>query len=292
MKKHLDILPIVVCTLLLAACNPNYDIAGMFSGQSPRADRRFEASSAYNAERGAIVIDVPEDTYKVYFGTDMHVDSTARNVHRWATLLRNDPQCRLGIILGDMVNAQGNFPRVMEALEFDAVTQATDVPLFATVGNHDLYFGQWTDYLEWWHTSTYCFEVHTPQATDLYISLDSGEGTFGTKQLRWLRSLLAEKAAECRHIIVFTHTHMFKRDASQGHTSNFPMEETYEITALLQRYGVEWYVSGHDHHREITRFRDVQYMIVDTMQDAVPDPYYMVASVGNRLEYEYIPLNE
>lgn len=291
MKKITDILLFGAVLLGAVACNPNYDMAGMFSGQSPRVDARFAVSMEYNQKRGDIMVQVPDDYYKVYFGTDMHVDSTARNVRRWVTALRNDPQCRLAVILGDMVNAKGNFPRFMEALEFDASIHATDVPLFATVGNHDLYFGQWTEYLAYWHTSTYFFEVHTPHATDLYICLDSGEGTLGAKQLRWLRTLLeSKKHAGYRHRIVFTHTHMFKQDNSQGHTSNFPLEETYEITALLQRYGVEWYVSGHDHHREINRFRDVQYMIVDTMQDPVSEPYYMVASVSDWLEYEYVAL--
>ncbi|MCM1035609.1 MAG: metallophosphoesterase [Paludibacter sp.] len=277
--------------LSFIACNPNYDMLGMFYGQSPRSNERVEASLLYNEQQGECVLSVDSDTYKVYFGTDMHVDSTARNLRRWVTSLRNDPQCRLGIILGDMVNAKGNFPRFMEALYYDNATQQYDLPLFATAGNHDLYFGQWSDYLNYWHSSTYTFLVRTPNASDLYICLDSGDGTFGTKQLQWLRNVLSSPStAAYRHIIVFTHTHMFKRDASQGHTSNFPMEETYEVTALLQQYGVEWYVSGHDHHREITRFRDVQYMIVDTMQDPVPNPFYMVATIGNQLEYEYIAL--
>ena len=130
--------------------------------------------------------------------------------------------------------------------------------------------------------------VTTPSARDLYICLDSSDGTLGVKQLAWLRALLAQKQKEgFRHTIVFTHTHMFKRDGSQGHTSNYVLEETYEITSLLSRYGVDWYVSGHDHSREVTEYNGVKYIIVDANNDAEPQPGYMIAVVGRTLAYRF-----
>lgn len=276
------------CLLLLAGCNPNLDLVGMFYGQSPRSDERFATSMAYNENIGERTISVPTDDYLVYVCTDVHTDSTTRNIGQWVNLMRNDPECRLGLILGDMINAQGNFPRFMSALEFDSSTQANDVPLFATAGNHDIYFGQWTEYVKYWHTSSYYFEVCSPNIKDLYICLDSSDGTLGRKQLDWLRSLLkASSEKGYRHIVVFTHTHLFKRDASQGHTSNFPMEETYEMTDLFSRYGVSIYLSGHDHSREVTTFKGVKYVIVDTMQDHVSNPYYMIATMADEIELTF-----
>lgn len=267
---------------VLTSCNPNLDMIGMFYGQSPRSDERFAISMAYNDTAGYKSLSVPEDDYLVYVCTDIHVDSTANNIKKWANLMRNDPKCRVGLILGDMINAQGNFPRFMSGLAFDPATQANDVPVFATAGNHDIYFGQWIDYVKYWHTSSYWFEVNTPHARDFYICLDSSDGTTGRKQLKWLRTLLQEAATkDYRHIIVFTHTHIFKRDASQGHTSNFPMEETYELTDLFSRYGVELYLSGHDHTRELNTFKGVKYVIVDTMQDHVDSPYYLIATLSD-----------
>lgn len=283
LSKYLFFLPL--CAI---SCSQNLDMAGMFNGQSPRSDERFETSMAYNEEHGYEVIAVPKEEYRVWFGTDMHVDTTTYNVKAWITQMRNDSAAAVGIILGDMINAQDHFPRFMEALDFDAQSQKYRVPLFATAGNHDLYFGQWTEYVKYWHTSTYWFEVQTPVAKDLYICLDSSDGTIGVKQMQWLRNLLAQKDKEnYRHTLVFTHTHMFKKDCSQGHTSNFPMEETYELTDLLSRYKVDWYVSGHDHGREVSEFKGVQYIIVNTMQDPDPEPYFMVATMGERMNYEY-----
>ena len=287
MKKHILLISIAVA---FVSCNltPNLDMVGMFYGQSPRNDARFEESIKYNEENGVCrTLTLPTDEYKVYFSTDMHVDSTWRNLTKWSQLTQADADCYFAIVLGDVINAQGNYPHFLEGMK--PLTKTW----FCTAGNHDLYFNQWKDYLQNIGSSTYWFVAHTPSAKDLYICLDSGDGTLGVKQLDWLRSLLKEKSKEeYRHIIVFTHTHMFKRDASQGHTSNFALEETYEITDLLSRYGVEWYVSGHDHHREITDYKGVKYIIVDTLQDPEPGAAFMIATIGTKLQYEFVNINE
>lgn len=281
MKKYIYIISL----FFLVSCNENLDMVGMFSGQSPRNDQRFEDSMKYNEKAGYQTITIPQDDYIVYFGTDMHVDSTWRNTQEWATRIENDKDCYFGIILGDMINAQHNFPNFMKGVSY------TTKPLFATAGNHDLYFGQWTEYLQYWHTSTYYFTAQTPNYKDLYICMDSGDGTFGRSQMAWLKDILKEKSQDnFRHIVVFTHTHLYKRDSSQGHISNFPLEETYEIADVLGTNGVDWYVSGHAHSRAVSDMKGVKYIIVDTMKDPAKHPAYMTATVGANLDYHFIDL--
>lgn len=279
-------LPILML-LLLSACSltPNYDMVGMFYGQSPRSDARFEQSMAYNEEHNVCrTIDIPADDYMVYICTDIHVDSTWRNISRWTEIV-NASDCEFALVLGDLINAQDNFPHFMQGIKDINKT------LFCTAGNHDLYFGQWAEYFALLGSSTYYFIAQTPSAKDLYICLDSSDGTLGNKQLKWLKNLLKDAAEQTyRHIIVFTHTHLFKKDNSQGHTSNFTLEETYEITDLLSRYGVDWYLSGHAHSRNITDFKGVKYIIVDTMQDPAEQPTYMITTVGAQLRYEFVDL--
>ena len=288
MKNQYKIL-LAFCLLpFLASCNltPNLDMVGMFYGQSPRNNERFEESMRYNEEHGVCrTISLPQDEYKIYIATDMHVDSTWRNTLKWATLAQNDPECSFAIVLGDMINAQDNWEHFMEGMK--PLTKTW----FPTCGNHDIYFGQWKDYVAHFGTATYYFIIQTPGAKDLYICLDTSDGTLGVKQMKWLKDLLQQSSAEgYRHIIVYTHTHMFKRDSSQGHTSNFTMEETYEITGLLSQYKVEWYVSGHDHSREITDFKGVRYIIVDALEDPVEEPAYMIATIGDDLKYDFVKL--
>ncbi len=286
---------LILGSLFFVACNPNYDMAGMFNGSSERADKRFNESMAYNEKNGYAHLIVPE-TYKVYVCTDTHVDSTTYNWETFVNSYKADLQCPFAIHLGDLVNENNNHERVFQA----AAKVAGKYPagkdtMFYAVGNHDLYFNQWVNYKHFVPTSTYWFDTRTSSGKllDLYICVDSGEGTLGVKPLDWLRNTLKEKSQEgYRHIIVFTHTHMFKQDDSQGHTSNYSMEETYDITAVLTKYHVDMYWSGHDHSREITHYGGVTYIIVDAMEDPVEHPYYMVAEMGKNIHYDFIAVEK
>ena len=91
-----------------------------------------------------------------------------------------------------------------------------------------------------------------------------------------------------RHIVACTHTHFFKRDGSQGHTSNYTIEETYTLLNLFTQHGVEMLWSGHDHMREITRVKGMTSIVVDSMKDEDKEPYYMLVSMGEKIDYEFI----
>lgn len=291
MKKLFSIIAVIISMLSLTSCYGNLDVIGIVYGQSPRSDVRFANSMAYNDTAGYTTIHIPQNKYKVYYATDMHVDTSWRNVSKWATAYRNDNECYFGIVLGDMVNAINHYEDFLKGLVYDPLTQKANKPYFTTVGNHDLYYGQWAEYLKYFHTSTYYFIAQTPDYKDLFICMDSGDGTWGRKQFDWLKELLAKaKDENYRHITIFTHTHIFKRDLTQGHTSNYALEETYEIMDILDRYGVEWYVSGHCHSRDVADFKNTKYIIVDTMKAPEKNPCYMVATFGDTLDYRFIPI--
>ncbi len=276
-------------SLFLTSCE-RLDMSGMFYGSSPRSNERFAASQAYNKQHGFQEITTPADEYRIYFATDFHVDSTTLHTQQWVQAILQDNTCAAAIILGDMVNGKHKYPYIMDAL---APLRKVSFPLFATAGNHDTYFEEWPEYLKYWGTSSYYFTVKTPHFIDLYICADTSDGTLGIDQLAWIRSILqASTKASYRHIIFYTHTHMFKPDGTQGHTSNFPMEETYEILSLLSDYHVDWYVSGHRHARDITTFKGVTYFVIDAIQESYPeeDAYYMVANIGEDLHATFISL--
>ena len=287
----------IINLLLLAAtaCNPNYDMPGMFNGSSVRADKRFDESMAYNQQHGYAHLVVPED-YRIYVCTDTHVDSTTYNWETFVKSYKSDAACPFAIHLGDLVNANNNFGRFVKAAAVapEGYVSGKDT-LFCTVGNHDLYFNQWPVFRSYFHTSTYWFDTRTSDGKllDLFICLDSGEGTLGVEPLKWLSSTLEEKSQESyRHIIIYTHTHMFKQDNSQGHTSNYSMEETYDLTAILSRYHVDMYWSGHDHSREITHYGGVTYLTVDALEDPVDQPFYLLVSMSSTITYDFLPLKK
>ena len=258
--------------LLLPSCNPNYDLAGFLNGTSPEVSTRFEQSIAYNDSVGVPAVVVPSADYRVYVCTDSHIDSVPTNLTTFVQAAASDTLCPLAIHLGDLVNAQGHIPYAVSLLQdpplpslqregenLSSIVEGNLLPLplcrgsrrgsfpylAITPGNHDLYFNQWDEWRGYFGTSVYWFYTMLPDSTvlDRFICLDSAEGTIGTAQLQWLRELLTENDSQpttlnaqyssFRHTIVFTHTHFFRRDHSQEHTSNYAIEETYELTSLL-----------------------------------------------------------
>ena len=288
MKKSLFY---IVLALVFAACaneDTALDMKGMFSPQGETVNTRFEQSMAYDETRGPIQIDMQQDDYTIYVCTDSHITRKAhKNLDYFVAQYDAAQGPKLALHLVDLIDAQKNFPCADSILHIATRTLADT--LFITPGNHDIYFCQWPIYREFFKTSVYWFETtNGAKKLELFICLDSAEGSLGTKQWKWLKELLEAKSQESyRRIIVFTHTHLWKLDGSQGHTSNMALEETYEILSLLSQYGVEYVWSGHQHSRQSVAFKGVQYMVLDATQDSEKGQAYMTVQVGENVNYLY-----
>ena len=294
MKTRISVL--LLLSVMFATCNPNYDMIGMIDGTSPEIAQRFADSRHYSDSAGVVHMQMPAD-YRIFVCTDSHIDTTHYGLEKFIRAYKADTNPHLCLFLGDLINAQAHFDHADSILHLDGVmTNRTDT-VFLTCGNHDIYFNQWHVWQQYYGSSTYWFDTYTgtdyqtSKLLDLFICIDTAEGTLGTDQMKWLKDLLnAKKEAGYRYIIVFTHTHLFKQDNSQGHTSNLSIEETYELTSLLTDAGVDYYLCGHDHSREVTGYGNVKYITVDSSTDAEPNPFYMVMEMGQHVNYEFISL--
>ena len=280
-----------IALLFLASCGKNIDYLGMFITLNESPDERFAQSMEYNERHGYdIIYDVPDD-YKVYTMSDIHVDFSTDNLDRYVSdYLADTEAAPFSLCLGDLINATGHFDYFAEHVK--PVADAGK-KIYYVAGNHDLYFNQWKKFFSIFGSSTYWFEVHTVSGfKDLYIALESGSGTLGVDQREWLENILENKQNQgFRHIIVFTHTHFFKKDMSQGHTSNFNLEETYDLADLFDRYDISMVLQGHSHSRDLTVFKDVVYLRVDALEDHYPDAFYTILKVGNNINYEFIKVD-
>lgn len=289
MKKFF--FPIAIAFLFAACANDDttLDMKGMFSPNGATVGTRFEQSLAYNATRGEIHLDMNTDDYTIYVCTDSHITRTThRNLDYFVAQYRAAAAPKIALHLGDVIDAQKNFPCADSILHFEGQTIADT--LFVTPGNHDMYFKQWEIYRDFFKTTVYWFDTRNgAKKLDLFICLDSAEGELGVAQMNWLRTLLDEKSKEgYRRIIVFSHTHLWKLDGSQGHTSNMALEATYEFTSLLSQYGVEYYWCGHQHARQVVRFKGVTYMVLNATKDSESHQSYMIAHMGENVSYDYI----
>ena len=291
MKKLSTIALFVLCTLSLCTCSNDdstLDMKGMFSPQGPTVKTRFANSMDYNQSRGEIHLDMAQDNYRIYVCTDSHITrKTHRNLDYFIAQYKAAAGPKMALLLGDIIDAQKNYPCADSIVHYAGQTAADT--LFLTLGNHDIYFKQWDIYRSYFGTSVYWFDTRNgAKLLDLFICLDSAEGSIGPDQLNWLKNLLAAKSQETyRHIIVFTHTHIWKLDVSQGHTSNYALEETYELTDVLGRYGVDYVWCGHQHARQSLIFKDVQYLVLNATKDSERGQSYMIADMSDAIIYHY-----
>ena len=278
---------VLAALLLLSSCSEDfpYDVAGLFSPNGETVATRFQQSQAYNDSVGVQHLDMGSDDYIAYVCSDSHITRTTHaNLDTFVSVYNAETHPKIAFHLGDLIDAQNNFACV------DSVLGLANGPMMVTLGNHDIYFKQWTIFRSYFHTSAYWFDTYNgPKKLDLFICLDSAEGTLGTEQTQWLKKLLAAKSQEgYRHIIVYTHTHFWKLDNSQEYTSNFALEETYDLATLFAQYGVEAVWSGHQHARQAVLFKGVQYMVTDATKDQEKGQSYMTAQIGDEVHYQYI----
>lgn len=277
---------LILAAAIFVSCE-TIDIKGLIAPTGDVVDKRFEKSMSLTKNQAVVKIET-EERYTFYVSTDPHIDSTNNNLREFATRLRNDKTASFGIVLGDCYNRGSALPTYIEAIE---KRQATDVPIFSILGNHDIYHRGWDKFSETLGASVYWFNVQHSSGCDLFIALDSASGTLGRQQMSWLGKFLAEQRDKYRHCVVLTHTNLFYTDNSQTGSGNMALEETAALTELFSRHKVTLCLQGHDHYREELMLGGVQYTIIGTISDSAKQAEYLIICLSNEgVEYswEYI----
>jgi 3',5'-cyclic AMP phosphodiesterase CpdA len=175
----------------------------------------------------------------------------------------------LVISTGDMVAGQRLHPPLerpavlamwaaFHAQVTDPVT-AAGIAFAATPGNHDgsayagfaleraIYREQWqprTQGLRFVDRGDFPFHYAFAMGDVLFVSLDATRvGALEPAQRAWLGSLLEREGGNYRHRVVFGHLPVYP--FAQGRETEVTAD--HDLERLLQRHGVELYLSGHHH---------------------------------------------
>jgi 3',5'-cyclic AMP phosphodiesterase CpdA len=175
----------------------------------------------------------------------------------------------LVISTGDMVAGQRLHPPLerpavlamwaaFHAQVTDPVT-AAGIPFAATPGNHDgsayagfaleraIYREQWqprTQGLRFVDRGDFPFHYAFAMGDVLFVSLDATRvGALEPAQRAWLEALLEREGGNYRHRVVFGHLPVYP--FAQGRETEVTAD--HDLERLLQRHGVELYLSGHHH---------------------------------------------
>lgn len=246
-----------VCLLSLHSCEP-LDFAGFVGITGTAVNERFDASMKILETKPVTDITVSSDEYKMILVTDIHFDGKNDKLERFVSACVADTQTEKTVLcLGDIVNGRGYQSEAFSKLQplSEAGWQFRNA-----LGNHDTYFKEVETFRKYWPLTTYTFKVNLPCGQkDLFICLDSANGSCGTSQRVWLENVLKEASGNYRNIYVYTHTNFFNTDNTQKTSGNFSFEETYDLMSLFSTYGVKCVLTGHDHYFEKCLFREVTY---------------------------------
>ena len=270
---------IIIFNVSTIACD-KVDIRNMFINYEP-VDERFDHSMAWNENHPFKEISLATDNYTLFTMGDSHIGGT-KNFDAFidSSITSN---AAAAVLVGDITNGNES--------DYDMLYQHLPNPaplaIFPIVGNHDLYFNGWEKFWTLFGTSTFLFTVKTPVASDLYICLDTGGGTLGSKQLVWFKEVLANQRPNYRRCIILTHNNLFRFRRTSS--TNPLAEELYVLLDLFAIHQVDMVITGHDHAKDAEVFGNTTHIVMDALKDEYKEAGYFKLNVqGGIIQYQFI----
>lgn len=268
MKRLLQIILVILSAFYLVSCNA--DPKGLVS--SSDVDKRFEDSAYLAGENdleitGEFSFVVISDTH-IYHGDASKLAALKERLNQDG---KND----------QFVIACGDISQCGSKEDFDAVKNALkpELPVYTTLGNHDLYFDGWHNYQAVFGKSCYTFKAGPVR----FISFDSANGTLGRKQKNWLEEVLRNKTESLT--VVFTHFEFFSPNTEtiQQYTD---IEEVYYLVHLFKETGVDYIFMGHSHDFYDKDVDGVHYVNISDFVDKQDYYRFYVNPANGTIRYE------
>jgi predicted phosphodiesterase len=271
--------------LFVCACDlGDLDLTRAF--RHPSTERRVQESLALPVPDPPAV--APDSFSFALFG-DLHVNLNAGLEHRLGWLRDEVVDRGIGfvVVLGDL--ADQGLPDEFSAVR--AALDSLDVPVYATVGNHDLYQADgWELFKDNFGPASYAVTVADRLKL---ILLDTAGGELGATQFDWLERELADTTSGVK--LVGTHYALF--DGPTPIMWRLPSgAERYKFLSLMRDHGVFALVSGHLHGFRHTTVYGTEHFIVGTMGTGALDygepGYLLMTWARGTLSWQYVTAPE
>jgi hypothetical protein len=270
--RETGIVYFLIIILTCNSCMDDADLTGFLYSADP-VNERVEQSLKWNDNHPAKDVIFNSTDYSLLVAGDSEIGSTAN----LDTLIgrAKKPGVAGYVVVGDITSGD---PKGYDILKND-LNEKNPGPAFYILGNHDLFFNGWDKYFEYFGSSTYAFTVKAGDTSDLYICLDSGNGTIGSRQLNWLSDLLAKERKNHRFCIIFNHVNFFR----EHHTfsANPLVDELRVLIDLFYRNSVDMVIMGHDHRRSEESFGKTHYVTLDAFYDGYKEASYLRLEIKN-----------
>ncbi|MDR0998401.1 MAG: metallophosphoesterase [Treponema sp.] len=239
----------------LPACD--VDLVGLFASSEP--DERFEARNTFHylteTERR---LTLPGE-YSFIVVSDTHIeggDAHGLEKIRDAAVAGRDA---FVVITGD-ITQNGRREDLRKFIEIAESLRMSGIPCYPVIGNHDVYFNNWSNWRDLIGSSTY--RVDSPLSSTTLFVLDSANGSFGKDQVDWLRGEL--KSAKS-HVFIFTHTNLFTEKVTDREQLTDNRERARLLSLLDSRCDIVF--SGHVHSRIVRKAGGVNYISLEDYRD-------------------------
>lgn len=246
-------------------------------------NERFDQSMDWNVEHPYQEIQVSEENYTIFAMGDSHVGNTENLDFFFNEAILTDATAV--VMVGDMTTGHADDYQTF----YQHLPTQDQIISFPIVGNHDLYFDGWKQFYSLFGSTVYLFTVQTPQASDLYICLDTGSGTLGSDQLDWLKQILEIERPLYRHCVIFTHNNLFR---IRHTTSTNPfVEELHILMELCVKHQINMVVTGHDHVRNEVVLGNTTHITMDALQDESKNAGYLKLLITqDEVDFEFVEL--
>ncbi len=282
--KKINLIIILLLALSIYSCD-RFSLAGFIPFGNSTVNQRFDESMKLPTPIPEININ--DSCYRIYCSGDIHYAGSADNFKKMIEIQEKDNSAKLSIILGDITDMKGGLPQFKDSINNINIS----TPIAYTIGNHDLFFNQWNDYKNNFGSTVYSFTITSKNFSDLFICLDSGNGTFGSKQKKWLEKTLDANKNKHRYSFIFTHTNIWNKDNSQTPSGNRPIEESLYISHICELYNIDMVIMGHDHTREITTFKGTDFITLDAIKDKASNASYLTIDCSqNSITHKFNPI--
>ena len=168
--------------------------------------------------------------------------------------------------------------------QYQAIKTVLDqsiVPVYATIGNHDLKDGGGELYEEYFGSSTYSFD----RGPAHFTVFNTSSGDITSQEFAWLEQDLTQTEAEFR--FVFTHIPPFDPRTGENHSLISSTSST-QLMSLFEEHEVDVVFTGHIHMYNETIINGVRYVITGGAGASL----YADEDSGGIYHYMNVTLNE
>jgi len=261
---------ILLMCCLISGCS--VDLLGLFGSND--LNKRLKEKDNFHFLSAGDLAPSFGDTYSFVVLADTHIeDGDAFGLEALKDLVEGNTDIKFAVIAGDITQNATK----QDIQKFFDIASSLGVPCYPVIGNHDIYFGNWSSWRDM--IGSTCYKVEADTAT-LFI-LDSATGFFGNEQLNWLEKGL--KSSTGRRVFVFTHSNLFVENPLEIQQLTDTAERARVASLLKGRCDAMF--TGHLHEQIIKEAGGVKYISIEDYR--MQKVYCLVSVTPGGISYEF-----